>query len=398
MSDQTLTSLIIDHAAHPGFLRATASGTTTTEHGKMTIRRILLRGRPVLQVTRYVGTQAFVQNVDSLGDLDPCLDLTGYRHLVVQSEEFKLEARVTKRGAVLTSRTQGTQVAALDHDRPKERLIPESAPFLEVLGLASGRRVKPTAQRKYRQIDQFVRALVSAPGARDLFNDRPVSVADYGCGKAYLTFATYYYLREVLGLRCTVLGIDRNVELVDHSNLRAKQLGWSDLIFRSGSIADVQQDSAPDVVVGLHACDTATDDVILRAVEWESPLLLVSPCCHHDLQKQIESPNGPEPYKSLLRHGFLKERFVDVLTDSLRCDLLRLVGYDAEVLEFVSVEQTARNLLIRAGRLDRAIQLDDVQRYIALRDQWQVEPHLERRLTASNSKAGDGLRMQLARS
>jgi hypothetical protein len=133
-------------------------------------------------------------------------------------------------------------------------------------------------------------------------------------------------------------------------------------------------------VIALHACDTATDDVLGRAVGWGSAVVLVSPCCHHDVQRQLKASAAPSDYSSMLRKGLLKERLGDVLTDSLRCDLLGLVGYQSEVIEFISLEHTAKNLMIRAHRTDRKPSTDQIDQYVSLRDQWHIEPYLEAKL------------------
>ena len=240
--------------------------------------------------------------------------------------------------------------------------------------------MKPTGQKKYRQINEFVKAVIGAPGMEEILREAPVRVLDFGCGNAYLTFAIFHYLHEVLHVPCEVHGIDRDRVLMSRAADRARQLGWTGLTFECGTINETPVASAPHVVIALHACDTATDDVLARTVEWESPVVLVSPCCQHDIQRQMQIASSPTHYSSMVRKGLLKERLGDVLTDSLRCDLLGLLGYQCEVIEFISLEHTAKNLMIRARYTGRVPSADQVAQYISLRDQWSVTPHLERAL------------------
>jgi SAM-dependent methyltransferase len=259
-------------------------------------------------------------------------------------------------------------------------LVAETAPFLEVLGLASGGSVKPTGQRKFRQINEFLRAVLETQGIDSILGEQPVRVIDFGCGNAYLTFAVYHYLHEVLGVPCEVHGVDRDTALMERANERAAQLGWTGLTFSQGNIGDAPVAWAPHIVIALHACDTATDDVLARAVDWGAPLVLVSPCCHHDVQRQLKVSSSPTDYSSIVRKGLLKERLGDVLTDSLRCDVLGLLGYQSEVIEFVSLEHTAKNLLIRARLTGNKPGPEQIEQYTSLRDQWNLEPYLERAL------------------
>ena len=400
MTTTTLRSLIEDHVDQPGFVNAVMSGPANPGErlrAKITMRKVLVKGQNLIQVTRYIEGRAFVENVGSLAELQPPLDPNLYRHLVVRADRFKVEARVTNRGGVVSTKSEEANASELSHDRAKPRLVPQDARFLEVLGLASSGAVKPNGQSKYRQIDQFLHAIINTPGAQKILQQASVSVVDFGCGTGYLTFAIYYYLTTVLGLECSVTGIDRNRELIDRSQKRARDLGWTGLTFACGDIADAHVLKAPDIVVGLHACDTATDDVLLRAIQWRSPVVLVSPCCHHHIQAQMSSAETPDSFRSIIRHGLLKERLGDVLTDGMRCDLLKLLGYQTEAMEFVSLEHTAKNLLIRAGHTHATPQMEDVQRYVTLRDEWGVEPYLEGAIRAANHEVSDRLKTQLSR-
>jgi SAM-dependent methyltransferase len=384
MDERSTYDLLAEYVASPSFVKAVMSVPLDGARApwqKVTIRTVELQRGVVLQIARSDGKKV---DTKSVGASDPLVDETirlPFRHLTLQTAELTVEARVTKKGKLLSTTTQTTSTASTSHDRQKARLVPETSPFLEVLGLASAGSVKPTGQKKYRQINEFLRAVLGASGIDDVLGRSPVRIVDFGCGNAYLTFAVFHYLHEVLGLPCEVVGIDRNGELMQRANERAVQLGWTGLTFREGNIEDATVEAVPDVVIALHACDTATDDVLSRAVVWGSALVLVSPCCHHDVQRQLKPASTPNDYSSMVRKGLLKERLGDLLTDTLRCDLLGLLGYQSEVIEFISLEHTAKNLMIRAHHTGGAPRPEQVEQYRSLRDQWNIEPYLERKLS-----------------
>jgi SAM-dependent methyltransferase len=384
MTERSTYDLLTEHLARPDFVKAVLSGPVPgTPWKKVTIRTIELQRGPALQIVRLDDRQADTKTVERTDALVDETCRLAFRHLTIQTTDRTVEARVTKKGALLATTTAAAVAPApvsTTHDRQKARLVAESAPFLDVLGLASGGSVKPTGQRKYRQINEFLRAFLGATGVEDLLRESPIRVVDFGCGNAYLTFAVYHHLHETLGLPCEVVGIDRNGPLMERAAERAAKLGWTGLTFREGDIGDAPLDAPPHVVIALHACDTATDDGLSRAVDWGSSVVLVSPCCHHDVQRQLKASAAPSDYSSMLRKGLLKERLGDVLTDSLRCDLLGLVGYQSEVIEFISLEHTAKNLMIRAHRTDRKPSTDQIDQYVSLRDQWHIEPYLEAKL------------------
>ena len=262
-------------------------------------------------------------------------------------------------------------------------------PWLHAIGISDPHgRIKPSRQRKYRQIDEFVRLL--APAVEDALGsgrirrpstDDPMRVVDLGCGNAYLTLAAYRYLTTAIELPVVMTGVDHNPQSRDRNAALAEELGWDDgLSFEVATIDGLRLTEAPDVVLALHACDTATDDALARAVRWRAGLVLAAPCCHHDLQAQLQHSQSPAPYGMLTRYGIVRERFADVLTDALRAALLRLLGYRVEVVQFVESQHTPRNTLIRAVRTDAAPTQQLREEYMALTKAWRVTPALERSL------------------
>jgi len=200
-------------------------------------------------------------------------------------------------------------------------------------------------------------------------------VVDLGCGNAYLTFAAHAWLRDQMPVR--LVGVDVKEQSRKHNTEVAEQLGVADeLTFLAAGIRDVALEEQPDVVLALHACDTATDDALFRAVGWEAALVLAAPCCHHDISAQLRKVPTPVGYASLTRDGILRERLADTLTDALRAAILRQVGYRVEVIEFVDSVHTPRNTLLRAVRTGSAASTQAKEEYAALVSTWQLRPQL----------------------
>ncbi|HET7477310.1 MAG TPA: SAM-dependent methyltransferase, partial [Dermatophilaceae bacterium] len=266
------------------------------------------------------------------------------------------------------------------HDRQKARRLEESDELFVALGLSDERgQLKPSRVAKYRQVERFLAALepmvaAAAPAGR------PMRVVDLGCGNAYLTFAAHRYL-SLRGLDVQTVGVDVSVSARGRNTAVVDRLGLAGrLRFVDATIAGVELGQRPDLVLALHACDTATDDALARAVRWQAPVILAAPCCHHDLQRQLRAATVPPAYRLVTRHGILRERLADLLTDALRAAVLRLVGYRVEVIEFVDSAHTPRNAMIRAVRTGMPPGPDVHAAYQELVRAWQVRPALADRL------------------
>ena len=371
------------------------------------LRPVALRGGVLLQVTTYDERQARATNLDAAAApaaVDGLLD-QGFGNWHVETATEVLQVRITKKGDAQVhraAREASVDAAPAAHDRVKPRLFdvehPDVLAFLRAVGVADAHgRVKPTRQDKYRQVEEFVRLLDAsvedarrAGALREPTAENPWRLVDLGCGHAYLTVGSYVWLARVRGLPVRVHGVDvRETARVRNAAL-AEELGWADeLTFESATIADAADEPAADVVVALHACDTATDDALARAVRWAAPVVLAAPCCHHDLQAQAARSATPAPYAVVTRHGLLRERFLDVLTDAIRAALLRIVGYRVDAVEFVSDEHTNRNLMLRCVRTGAAPSASDLDDYDALVAQWGVAPALAERV-ADDVRAARG--------
>jgi SAM-dependent methyltransferase len=386
-------------------LRAVAAGrrrSAVPAWRRVELRPVELKSGPHLQVTAYDDRQAHTRNEPygpaGAGGLAAAVDLLlaePFGNWHVETTEGTVQLRVTKRGeaqvhrAAPASRADDDDADGADgaadrsHDRRKPRLLDPAEPFWRVLGITDAQgRVKPRRQDKYRQVEELLRALDPVVGtAAEVARGagRPLEVVDLGCGNAYLTLGTYAYLHGVRGLDVRVTGVDVKAQARAHGEQVTAELGWSEAVrFVEGTVLAAPVDGA-DIVLALHACDTATDEALARAVRWQAPVVLASPCCHHDVQRQLgeAAQPPPAPYAGLVRHGILRERFADVLTDALRAALLRLHGYRVEVIEFVGSEHTPRNTLIRAVRTGAAPTLEQVEDYRALTAAWSVTPKLE---------------------
>lgn len=381
---------------------------------------VTIRGEPRLQRTRYDARQAFASNhavderVSGRGGKETvsarvavveALD-AGYKHWRVEHESggWNVTANAKKSRATVSrdkmklidgnSATSATFfIGPRSHDREKARLVTGDDPFLRHVGvIAEDGRVKASKRDKYKQVEEFLkildRAVEEATSANHMdsaSDDRPLRVCDLGCGNAYLTFGAFSVLTTKRNIPTTVVGVDVKRQAREHNKKVATELGWQDSMrFVEGTIANAEVSfgngqGAPDVVLALHACDTATDESIVRTVRWRAPLALIAPCCHHDLQTRLKK-STTVAFPPLARHGILSERFGDVLTDAFRAHILRLLGYRVDVMEFVGGEHTPRNTLIRAIRTNALAARELWEEYDGMVQTWGVEPFLAEEL------------------
>lgn len=362
---------------------------------RVELRYVDLKAGRHLQVTAYDETQAHTAN-HLAGDpardaVDDLLDEPfGNWHVDTTTETVQL--RVTRNGDALVHTSPRTAPAELDrgHDRDKERLLPEDDPLFRVLGLADAEgRLKPSRRDKFRQVEEFLRLLdtavteaVDKGQLRRPTADEPLRMVDLGCGNAYLTFAAERYLAGIRGLPVHLTGVDVKEQSREHNEKVARELGL-DAEFVVGTISGAELDPPPEVVLALHACDTATDEALARAVGWDAPLVLAAPCCHHDIAGQLRKAPTPAPYAMLTRYGILRERLADTLTDALRATLMRLHGYRVDVVQFVESKHTPRNTLLRATRTGAPVKGGSLRReYDDLVATWAIRPRLAELLDA----------------
>lgn len=287
------------------------------------------------------------------------------------------------------------------HDRVKQRILPEGTPvpFLIDLGVMNAEGiVHKSKYPKYRQINRFLEFIADIlPQLRELSRNKgtvPLRIVDFGCGKSYLTFALYHYLAHVEHMPVSITGLDLKKDVIDHCSVLARTYQYDNLSFAVGDIAGYTDSEPIDMVVSLHACDTATDLALARAVQWKAPVIFAVPCCQHELNSQLSSSTvrkgTAKTLAPLLRHGLIRERFAALLTDTLRAELLESAGYQVQLVEFIDMSHTPKNILIRATRKntttpDANRSMVPSQSYNELVSLFGITPTLERELFPDRS-------------
>jgi len=373
------------------FVRAVFSGQqkgASLEWGKVIVRPVEIKGERNLQFSYFDEKKDVTSNyllAESTAPLDELLALP-FRNIFVENTTGNLQVNISKKGKVLVNEVKAASPAIpdLSHDRQKSRLLTaeNAEPFLKAVGIMTqDGKIRADMQRKFKQINEFLR-LVDETASFVHFRESPLHVVDFGCGNAYLTFAVYYYLHDILQLDAHVVGVDVKADLIERHQEKAKVLGWSQLTFQTGRISEYQSEIVPDIVLALHACDTATDDALAQGIRWGSKLIVCAPCCQHELQQQMSQIPMPTALLPIFQHGILFERVGDILTDTFRASILRIMGYRTDVTQFVPIEHTAKNLMIRAVKTSPAGNARWIEEYRNLKEFWQVTPYLERLLGA----------------
>jgi SAM-dependent methyltransferase len=363
-----------EHIKSADFVRAVLSGrrrNMAPSAERIDIKPVLLKGEEKLQIASTDGRQVTTKNL-SASEVDFAELLgQGFANLLVESTSESYSVRISKKDEALVTIGRVKLERDLTHDRQKQRLLPEDNRIFALLGMHDGhKRIKPSKMDKYRQVEEFLR-LLKPTLDNEVGAQSEISVVDLGCGHAYLTFAVQEYLNSATQ-KVKVLGVDEREESKRHNDQIAKDLG-ADAQFLVAKIADTPA-QAVDIAIALHACDTATDDSIAWAVKNSAKVIMLAPCCHHDLQAQIDLV--PEPWSLLTRHGVVSERLIDLMTDSLRAQILKLLGYRVDIVEFIGGEHTPRNIMIRAVKTGVKVDPVEVDRYQAMLADWSIAPHL----------------------
>jgi SAM-dependent methyltransferase len=332
------------------------------------LRPVDLKSGRRLQLVASDGVRPYTRNLAPGAEAEATVDellAEPFGNWYVEATTTTIQLRVTKRGEAQVHRSGPPDVPAdRAHDRVKAHLLAPDDLLYDAIGGTGAKR---------RQVDAFLRALEAT---LDDEVRSPLHVVDLGCGNAYLTFAAHRYLSS-RGVDVSVTGVDVREDQRARNTALAERLGCADRVrFVAGTNLEARLDHAPDVVLALHACDTATDEALARAVRWKARWILAAPCCHHDIAAQLRAAAAPAPYDLLTGHGILRERFADVLTDALRAALLRLFGYRVDVVEFVESRHTPRNVLIRAQRTGTPPTGALRREYDELVNAWGVRPIL----------------------
>lgn len=387
MSDNHL-QLIKDYILdEENFRRAIFKGQQRNEQVpwlKVTLRPVLLKGERHLQFSYFETRKSITKNYAGSELQEKLAELLEqpFKSYYVEGNQGTLQVQISKKGKALIHRSQVTLAQAepdLAHDHTKERLLPADKPdaFLRAVGIMTeGGQIKADMQSKYRQINEFLKlvdkTLDIQPGEH-----APFHLVDFGCGNAYLTFAAYHYLNNLLGIPTHLTGVDVQGHLLQRHLDKSQALGWSNISFQPTRIIDFKPERPVDVVFSLHACDTASDEALAQGIKLDSQFIFAVPCCHHHLQQQLHQQPSPSAFRPVLRHGILKEELGTILTEAFRANILRIMGYKTDVVQFISAEHTPKNLMIRAVKSTSPGDPESVQTYTELKAFWQVTPYLE---------------------
>jgi SAM-dependent methyltransferase len=358
---------------------------------KIKIRPVLIKGQRQMQFSYFDPKKDITKNyagAEIEEHLNQALSLP-FGQINLQATTGDIQVRITAQGKVIVTHGKPARPETepdLAHNHRKKYPLSGDTPdaYLQEIGIMSKQgKVLAPMQDKFIQINEFLRIIEQTVPAA---NNGPIEIVDCGCGSAYLTFAAYHFLHNIRRLPVHVTGVDFNPELIAKCNRLRDTLGWSGLEFDVANIAEFHPPAPPGMVLSLHACDTATDQVIAKGILWQAQVILAAPCCQHELHNQLQAPL----FRPVLRHGILKERLSDILTDTFRAQVLRIMGYHTAVIEFTAPEHTAKNLLIRAQRGGRPGEDGLIGEYLALKEFWKVEPEIEKLLGTEIKKYLNG--------
>ena len=350
---------------------------------KIKVRPVMIRDSLYFQVSRYTDKQVFHENMtaeDALETLSGWI-LHDFRQAQIRMQDEMVTVLVSKKGkaTVKSKKAACIETQNLEHNRKKQYIIEEgtAVPFMIDLGVMteSGKIIR-TRYDKYRQINRFLEFIEDI--LPELPTDRTVHIIDFGCGKSYLTFAMYYYLKVLKHYDIRITGLDLKQKVIEDCQALADRYGYDGLQFLCGDIADYNGTDEVDMVVTLHACDTATDYALYKAVKWHASVILSVPCCQHELNRKMQC----ETLSGAFQYGLIKERTAALMTDAMRGQLLEMQGYKTQLLEFIDMEHTPKNILIRGvksrGLLPKAARKQQMENYQKCRDFFGAELTLEK--------------------
>ena len=352
---------------------------------KIKVRPLKQKGSLVFQAASWDGKKEYHKNYEKVEMISSLLIWISrdYKQMQIDTTTQNTTVLVSKKGKV-TIKTRGCaqkrERADLSHNRTKQYLLPEGTPvpFLVKLGVMTPEgKVVRAKYDKFRQINRFLEFIEDICPV--LTKDRELTMIDFGCGKSYLTFAIYYYLHEIKGYDVNIIGLDLKEDVIRHCDALAREFGYEKLHFLTGDIADYEGVTQVDLVVTLHACDTATDYALAKAVGWNARAILSVPCCQHELNGQMQN----DMLQPVLKYGLLKERMAALITDGLRASMLEEAGYHVQVLEFIDMEHTPKNILIRAVKEKQEKKNSEEERKALQHcmESLQVEPTLKKLLS-----------------
>ena len=359
---------------------------------KVQVRPVIVRGAACFQLTRFEGTQVFHENLQRAAVLETLSSMlaSDFKQALIRTVDQETHVMISKKGkATVKSRETAKQQneKPAEHNREKKYILQEGiyVPFLKDLGVmtADGAIVRQRYD-KFRQINRYLEFVRDVLPALD--TDRQLTIIDFGCGKSYLTFAVYYYLKILCKKDIRMIGLDLKADVIRKCNELAAAYGYDGLHFLCGDIADFEGETKVDMVMTLHACDTATDYALAKALGWQARVILSVPCCQHELNRKMNCP----PLQGALRYGIIRERTAALMTDAMRAQLLELHGYQTQLLEFIDMAHTPKNILIRAVRqqvmMPAMVRKNREEAYLQCKTLLGAAPLLEKLLDAAGEE------------
>ena len=321
---------------------------------KVKVRPVLKKEVLYFQFESFRNNQAFHENVEEKKACEILLEyMENMRQMQMETQRADYTVLVSKKGKVTIKskiKKGGKKKIDMSHDRKKKYVLEEGVPvpFLQDLGvMTQDEKIVRAKSDKFRQINRFLEFIEDI--LPELDKGRELTILDFGCGKSYLTFAMYYYLHELKSYDIRIIGLDLKTDVIRKCNELAKKYQYDKLMFLEGNIADYTGAEEVDMVVTLHACDTATDFALAKAIGWNAKVILSVPCCQHELNRKMKN----DVLSPIMNYGLLKERMAALVTDGLRAEYLKREGYDVQVLEFIDMEHTPKNILLRAVKTGR---------------------------------------------
>ncbi len=358
------------------FIEIVISGKLNSEvvFNKMGVKPFLKDNKLNLQFSYIYDKKTMHENIE-VEDLYEKLnkEFSNFKQMIIFTVENDYQILRNKKGIKIIKQKPAKKINSLEHNRKKNYIIEENKPckFLEILGVMNENgKVYKDKYDKFRQINKYLEFIRDIKD--EITKKEKIRIVDFGSGKAYLTFSLYYYIVEVLGVEAEITGIDLKEDVVKFCNETAKKLSYKKLSFLCGDIKTFDNFEGIDMIVTLHACDIATDMAIAHGIKWKSRIIMVVPCCQHEIFGQIKN----ESMSPLLKHGILKERLSSLITDSVRGNILEILGYSVQFVEFIDMEHTPKNIMIRAiyngKRNEKAL-----KEFQIFKEFWNINPYLE---------------------
>ena len=361
------------------FVKATFTGGVKLWK-KVIIRPVMIKGKRHIQFSYFDTKKDITKNYSGeeitkkLGQIF----LQHFKTITVQTTDKTFQIEIPEKGKkIIHEHTDQKKSVPSFHDREKSLILSphQQIPFLETIGIMTqDGKIKADRYSKFRQINEFLK-IISQTMVSGIKDSDTLDIIDFGCGNGYLTFAVYYYFNEFLKKPVQVTGIDIQEDLLKNLRQKAASLEWQNMHFQKNTIKDFVGEKNAAIVIALHACDTATDDALAQAINMHSAYIFSSPCCHHNMQQQLDTGITPGIFRPVFRYPILGERLGDILTDTFRGLILQIMGYKTDIMEFISQEHTSKNLLIRAIKTNDMQTKKYIHEYTILKKYWKVTPY-----------------------